>query len=198
MSVSRLSQIQPERVPASPPPSVISAPYHARGIRARGLMKKFHAGIPGCLGTSRALDGVDIDIRSGELLGVSGPPGSGKSTLLLALGGILHVDAGTIQWIGESGGTIREPRAIEYLPPWRSAHALQSLRRAVAASPGILLIDDVLATLDPAARREARALIRELHCSHVTVVLASRGDSTTLSLCGRVATMKSGKVSNGV
>ncbi len=43
-----------------------------------------------------ALDGVDLDIRSGELVALLGPSGSGKTTLLRVIAGLLHADAGQV------------------------------------------------------------------------------------------------------
>lgn len=43
-----------------------------------------------------ALDGVDLDVRDGELLVVVGPSGSGKSTLLRAVAGLETLDAGRV------------------------------------------------------------------------------------------------------
>ncbi len=57
-------------------------------ISVRGLVKDFK-GI-------RALDGVDLDVRQGEVLVVIGPSGSGKSTLIRCLNGLEEADAGKI------------------------------------------------------------------------------------------------------
>ena len=43
-----------------------------------------------------ALDGVNLDIRSGELVALLGPSGSGKTTLLLVIAGLLHADGGQV------------------------------------------------------------------------------------------------------
>jgi putative ABC transport system ATP-binding protein len=49
----------------------------------------------------RALDGVDLDLYSGELLVLLGPSGSGKSTLLNNLGGLDVPTSGTLIYRGE-------------------------------------------------------------------------------------------------
>jgi ABC-type branched-subunit amino acid transport system ATPase component len=48
-----------------------------------------------------AVDGVDVDVRSGEIVGIIGPNGSGKSTLLSMMSGFYEPDAGTISLDGE-------------------------------------------------------------------------------------------------
>ena len=58
----------------------------------RGVRKSF-AGI-------RALDGVDLDVREGEILGMLGPNGSGKSTLINVVSGHYRADAGSILFDG--------------------------------------------------------------------------------------------------
>ncbi|APT90226.1 ABC transporter ATP-binding protein [Corynebacterium sphenisci DSM 44792] len=45
-------------------------------------------------GRRRLLDHVDLDVRSGEILGVTGPSGSGKSTLLAVAGALAAPDSG--------------------------------------------------------------------------------------------------------
>jgi len=62
-------------------------------IRIQQLGKRF--------GAFAALDGVNLDIRSGELLALLGPSGSGKTTLLRALAGLEHPDQGRILFEGE-------------------------------------------------------------------------------------------------
>jgi putative ABC transport system ATP-binding protein len=53
-------------------------------LRARGLRKEYGKGD----GLVRAVDGVGLDVASGETLAVMGPSGCGKSTLLHLFGGL--------------------------------------------------------------------------------------------------------------
>src|SRR5438876_3415351 len=47
-----------------------------------------------------ALDGVDMAVKPGEIVGVLGPNGAGKTTLFNVISGFLRPDAGGI-WLGE-------------------------------------------------------------------------------------------------
>ncbi|HUX37537.1 MAG TPA: ATP-binding cassette domain-containing protein [Rectinemataceae bacterium] len=47
-----------------------------------------------------ALDHVDFEIASGEVLDLLGPNGAGKTTVIRALAGLLPVDSGNIQLVG--------------------------------------------------------------------------------------------------
>src|SRR5271169_6471971 len=49
-------------------------------------------------GAVRALDHVDLDIRSGEFLTLLGPSGSGKTTLLMVLAGFTRPDFGSLMF----------------------------------------------------------------------------------------------------
>jgi len=62
-------------------------------LEARGITKKF--------GGLAAVDGVDLDIRRGEILGVIGPNGAGKTTFVNCMTGLDKPTAGTIVFNGQ-------------------------------------------------------------------------------------------------
>ncbi|MGH8053282.1 MAG: sulfate/molybdate ABC transporter ATP-binding protein [Stenotrophomonas sp.] len=74
-------------------------------IRIQQLGKRF--------GAFAALDGVSLDIRSGELLALLGPSGSGKTTLLRAIAGLEQPEQGRILFDGEdaTGLSVQARRA---------------------------------------------------------------------------------------
>ena len=61
-------------------------------IESVGLVKTF--------GKVRALDGLDMTVRSGQVHGFLGPNGAGKSTTMRVLLGLLRADGGTVRLFG--------------------------------------------------------------------------------------------------
>ena len=64
-------------------------------IRVRGVVNRF--------GEQCVHDGVDLDVRRGEILGVVGGSGSGKSVLMRSILGLREPDAGTVEVLGVDG-----------------------------------------------------------------------------------------------
>src|ERR687885_1085348 len=68
------------------------APAGEPAISVTGLVKSF--------GTVRALDGVDLEVAPGTVLGLLGPNGAGKTTAVRILATLLEPDAGTARVAG--------------------------------------------------------------------------------------------------
>ena len=66
----------------------------AFGISLRGLQKRY--------GATVALNGLDLDIRPGEVLGIAGPNGAGKSTLVRIIAGEERPDGGELTFNGRA------------------------------------------------------------------------------------------------
>ena len=71
-------------------------------VTARGLIRRYGEGATAV----EALRGVDLDVRSGELVAVMGPSGSGKSTLMHLLAGLDQPTSGTVTIAGTELGTL--------------------------------------------------------------------------------------------
>lgn len=67
-------------------------PQPSLAIEARGLVKAF--------GTTRAVDGVDLEVPMGTVYGVLGPNGAGKTTTISMLATLLRPDAGVARVMG--------------------------------------------------------------------------------------------------
>ena len=80
-------------------------------IEVSGLIKNF--------GRTRALDGLDLEVRTGDVHGFLGPNGAGKSTTIRILLGLLRADGGRAELLGGD--------------PWRDA---VELHRRIAYVPG--------------------------------------------------------------
>jgi len=80
-------------------------------VEISGLLKRF--------GRTTALDGLDLEVRAGEVHGFLGPNGSGKSTAIRILLGLIRADSGSVKLMG--------------LDPWRDARETHS---RVAYVPG--------------------------------------------------------------
>jgi len=77
------------------------------------------------LGGRRIVDGVDLQLGPGELLGLIGPNGAGKSSLLRLLAGLLEADSGEVrldQCLLADYGAGERARRIAWLPQQAEVH----------------------------------------------------------------------------
>ena len=110
----------------------------------RGLTRRHGAGERAVL----ANDGIDLDVRVGEVFGVLGPNGAGKTTLVRQLMGLLRPDAGTITLFGHD--VVRHPDI-----PARMAAYLSQEDLALAELPVSVAVETT-ARMRGLSRAEAR------------------------------------------
>lgn len=84
-------------------------------IEVRDLTKVYRSGL---FGTKRlkALDGVSLTVRRGQIYGLLGPNGAGKTTLIKILLGICRKTAGQAYVLGQPAGSRSARQQIGYLP----------------------------------------------------------------------------------
>lgn len=199
-----------------------------------------------------ALDGVDMEIREGEILGLVGPNGSGKSTLINVLSGFYAADGGSVTFTGEKATelpahklaalgiarTYQIPRPFDTMTPreniavsymfGHSRHSLQGARdaaqewldftglgqvadvaigeltlhqlkflelaRALATEPSLLLLDEVLAGLNPSEMNESVEMIRRIHSQGVTILIVEHVIRAVTALSDRLVVLNQGVV----
>ncbi len=121
-----------------------AAPTASVAVRARGLVKTYGTG-PAAV---KALDGADLDIRTGTFTAIMGPSGSGKSTLMHALAGLDVLDAGQVL-IGDTDLTALGERQRTLLRRDRFGFVFQSFNLL----PALTAQENITLPLDLAGRR---------------------------------------------
>jgi ABC-2 type transport system ATP-binding protein len=212
----------------------------AAAVEAFGLVKRY--------GEVKALDGLDLAVEEGTVLGLLGPNGAGKTTTVRILTTLLRPDAGRAtvagydvvshaeelrHVIGLSGQyaavdevlTGREnldmvgrlyhlssvearARAIELLEQFGLTDAANrpvktysggmrrrlDLAASLVARPRILFLDEPTTGLDPEARLEVWATVRELAQNGTTVLLTTQHLEEAEHLADRIAILHEGRI----
>ena len=134
-------------------------------LSARRLAKRYRSRL--------VVDGVSLEVRSGEIVGLLGPNGAGKTTSFYMIIGLIACDSGTVQLDGQDLTDrpmhIRARAGLGYLPQEPSIFRHLSVR------------DNVMAILEtrPGLNKDERerrldTLLGEFHISHLAT---QHGDS---------------------
>ena len=116
-------------------------------IDAVGLVKSF--------GQVRAVDGIDLEVRQGEIYGVLGPNGAGKTTMLKMLATLLPIDAGQARVFGVD--VAREPHRIRQLVGVTGQYA--SVDEDLTATENLWLFGKLQGLRSADARAAAKRLL---------------------------------------
>src|SRR5256885_10143550 len=202
-------------------------------VTVRGLRKSY--------GTRMVVDGLDLDVPAGEIVGLIGANGAGKTTTVECIQGLRKPDGGRLRVLGfdpvtqperlrplvgsqlQSSALPDRLRVAEALDLFSTPRArdggelleqfgLTQRRRSVFSSlsggerqrlflvlallnrPRLVILDELTQGLDPAARRNVWAAIRQLNDEGTTVLLVTHEMDEAEALCGRVVVMRAGHV----
>jgi ABC-2 type transport system ATP-binding protein len=118
-------------------------------VSATGLVKAF--------GEVRAVDGIDLQVRQGEIFGVLGPNGAGKTTMLRMLATLLPIDAGQAFIFGVD--VAREPHRVRQLVGVTGQYA--SVDEDLTATENLWLFGRLQGLRSADARAMARDLLAQ-------------------------------------
>jgi ABC-2 type transport system ATP-binding protein len=205
-------------------------------VTVRGLRKAY--------GKRIVVDGLDLDVRAGEIVGLAGANGAGKTTTVECIQGLRKPDAGVLRVLGYDPVTqgaklrpligsqlqdsalpdrLRVAEAIDLFstPKARDGgelleqFGLAGRRRSAFSSlsggerqrlflvlallnrPRLVILDELTQGLDPAARRNVWAAVRQLHEAGTTVLLVTHEMDEAEELCGRIIAMRDGRILDG-
>jgi ABC-2 type transport system ATP-binding protein len=86
----------------------VSIPSSLLPLQIEGLVKRF--------GEVTAVNGITLELKSGECLGLLGPNGAGKTTLIRSIVGRIVPDAGTVSIFGERADSSAARMALGWVP----------------------------------------------------------------------------------
>ncbi|HVV12355.1 ATP-binding cassette domain-containing protein [Amycolatopsis sp.] len=122
-------------------------------IQAEGLVKRF--------GDTVALNGVDLEVPTGKVVGVLGPNGAGKTTAVRILATLLRPDAGHATVGGYD--VVRDPVRVRSVIGLTGQYA--SVDEDLSGTENMVLIGRLLGLARPAAKARAAELLEQFELS---------------------------------
>ena len=159
-------------------------------VRVRGLRKNY--------GGMTAVDGIDLDIRRGEVFALLGPNGAGKTTTVEILAGYRARDGGDPR--PRDPAEVMDAVGLKDQARSRLAQLSGGQRRRVdvalgiLGNPELLFLDEPTTGFDPAARRRFWDLIAGLSGAGTTTLLTAYYLGEAEALAHRVAVIAGGRI----
>ena len=159
-------------------------------IEVRNVSKRFNA--------FQALDSINLDIHSGELVALLGPSGCGKTTLLRIIAGLETPDQGSIVFHGEdvSGHDVRDRNVgfvFQHYALFRHMSVFDNVAFGLRMKPKLL--DEPFGALDAKVRKELRRWLARLHEDiNLTSVFVTHDQEEAMEVADRIVVMNKGVI----
>ena len=160
----------------------------------------------------KILDGINLEVKQGDVLVVVGPSGCGKSTLLRCINALEPIQGGTIKLQGmdirKGSKAEAQKEAMELLARVGLADKAKSyprqlsggqkqrvaIVRALCMHPEILLFDEVTAALDPEMVREVLDVMLDLAKQGKTMLIVTHEMQFAKAVADKVIFIDQGKI----
>jgi lipopolysaccharide export system ATP-binding protein len=177
--------------PPLPPPGIAAGPASAPGteqapflIQTRGLVKQY--------GGRRVVNGVDIHVRAGEVVGLLGKNGAGKTTTFYMIVGLVTPTEGTV-FMGDEDVTHmpmyrRARRGIGYLPQE------ESIFRKLTVEENLLAILETLPMTEEERDARCDELLKDFGLEHLrenVAITLSGGEKRRVTIARALVTSPS-------
>jgi branched-chain amino acid transport system ATP-binding protein len=196
----------------------------------------------------KALTGVSLTVKPGQIVGLIGPNGAGKTTLFNAISGFLKPDEGSIEFGGKSLLGLKPDRicklgvarTFQIVKPFGDLTVLQNvavgafnrtsnaaeaedealriikfvgleekalipakslttsyrkrleMARALATRPEVLLLDEVMAGLNPTEKDEVKQLVEKIREAGTAILIIEHAIKVIMGLCDRIVVIQFG------